>query len=62
MLALRHLGKILIFIYVKRLNPFYNIFAQENGTARRIIVTLWMQAMQLFMHKKKQYFTTLCDR
>ena len=40
MLALRHLGEIIILVYVKRLNPFCNIFAQQNGTARRFNVTI----------------------
>jgi hypothetical protein len=30
MLALRHLGAILILVYVKRLNSSYNIFAQPS--------------------------------
>jgi len=63
MLALRHLGEIIILIYVKRLNPFCNIFANPpvlNGTtAKRFHVTIWMQTVQLFMHKKKQHFATL---
>lgn len=43
----------LIFVYIKYLNPLHNIFTQHNGTVRRCVVSIWMQDVQLFVHKKK---------